>query len=156
MNYPKNMLFYAGVALGVAGLGAAGALAGAELSTRTFLCGALPDVAGEARRATQLDAESKLLAESSTACDEIRHALIEGHITLPQAVDALRAENARRPATVRTRVNLFRGCTEEEHYAYQTLSYLNVALEEEDPARREAVLTRIRAELEEMLRSRPS
>jgi hypothetical protein len=142
------------LALAVAGLGLCGALAGAGASA--LLSGDLQGAFCEARRGARLDADSKLLTESSAACDEIRQALIDGHITLPQAVDALRAENARRPLPVRTQVGLFQGRTEVEHYAYHALAYVNAVLQGEAPDRREAVLNRLRAELEDMLRPRPS
>lgn len=147
----KSILISFCAVLLVAGLGLGGAAAGAAFSDRAFGSGDLAAALAQARRAAQLDAYSGRLTESSRACYRIRTELVEGRLSLAEAVDAMLAENARRPEAIRLRLERFPGRTDAERCARGLLRGARHWLADEEPARREAVLGRLQAQLQEIV-----
>jgi hypothetical protein len=107
------------------------------------------NLAEEEQRAAALDADQVLLTRSMRVTQKIREDLVAGRLTLRQAVTALTAENATRPARLRIRTEYFPGDTEEERFARSTVERLGWGLADK-PGGATAV-ARLRAELDEFL-----
>jgi hypothetical protein len=107
------------------------------------------DLLEVARRAERLEAGNVALHASLRRGDAIRRELIEGRLTLREAAAALAEEDARRPDWVRSRPELLPGRTQEERWLHLTLTSVENMLWQ-DP-RRDAVLTRLRAEFQDLL-----
>jgi hypothetical protein len=70
------------------------------------------------RRGAALDADIKLLLDSTAITQQVRDDLIAGRLSLRQALSALKAEDARRPPHLRRRLCPYvSGRTPEERYA---------------------------------------
>jgi hypothetical protein len=106
-------------------------------------------LAEEEQRAAALDADHLLLTRSIQVMEKIREDLVAGRLTLRQAVTALAAENAARPARLRIRTEYFPGDTEEERLAHSTVERVARGLVERPGSA--TALARLRAELDEFL-----
>jgi hypothetical protein len=109
-------------------------------------------LAEEEQRAAALEADHVLLTKSMQVTAKIREDLVAGRLTLGEAVTALAAENATRPARLRIRTVYFPGDTEEERLAHGTVERLARALA--DRPDRATTLARLQSELEEFLADR--
>ena len=107
------------------------------------------NLAEEEQRAAALDADRVLLTKSMQVTEKIREDLVAGRLTLGEAVPALAAENATRPARLRIRTVYFPGDTEEERLAHLTVERIARSLDDRPDCG--TVLARLRAELEEFL-----
>ncbi len=107
-----------------------------------------------ARRAEQLDADRATLADSLRECDAIRWEVIEGRLTVRQAAAAFAEDNARRPPALRRQPHPLFGRTEEEAWCQLVIGSVENLLWL-DP-RRDAVVARLRAELEADRAAAPS
>ena len=105
--------------------------------------------AAEALWAERLDAQQQALARGCAVSEQIRCDLIEGRLTFRQAIAALAEEDARRPPQARSRFDLLPGRNDEERYGRATLICVENRLR--DDPRRDAVVARLRAELDDLL-----
>jgi hypothetical protein len=103
----------------------------------------------EQQRSADLDADHVLLTKSMQVTEKVWEDLVAGRLTLRQAVTALAAENAARPARLRIRTEYFPGDTEEERFAHLTVERFAVGLAERPGGA--TALARLRAEFEEFL-----
>jgi hypothetical protein len=111
------------------------------------------DVAAVFRRAERLEADRAALEDSLRQADAIRRELIAGDLTLRQAAAAFAEDNARRPPALRRQPHPHFAGTEEERWCVVVIASVENLLWL-DP-RRDAVVARLRAELEDT-RAAPS
>jgi hypothetical protein len=144
-----RMLMCLLVVVGCTALAAAGRLACGWLSAVAADCEGL---AGALEQRRQLEDDGKALRASDRAWREIRADMIEGRLNFDEGVEALRAENARRPRGLQVYTAGQRGRTEDERFCRLLIMQVKVVLEG-DP-RRPAVLARMKNEFRRRLARR--
>ncbi len=104
------------------------------------------------RERDRLEVEGRLILENVATTERVMKSLVEGQLSLREAVALLRAGDARLPVGRRRRSEFFQGQTEHERCCHAILFYVErMTL---DRATRRQALARLEAELRDHLASR--
>jgi hypothetical protein len=133
------------VLLASCAIGAAGRLS----FTFHLLATAKRDLARAHELGRQLDEERAAALAGVERCLRIRQGVAQGRLTLDEAVDALRAEDDRRPPAQRTRCDNLPGRTHEERFCRHLIEWVKEACAG-DP-RLTSVLARLQGQLRRRL-----
>ncbi len=109
----------------------------------------LSDWLHEGQRGSQLEADNALFLNLNIENDKIITQLIEGRLSLCAAADAMRAVHENKPARLCVWDDRPPEQSVEEYFVRRTIRWVEAALV--DDPRRDAVLMRLQAELDDFL-----
>jgi hypothetical protein len=109
----------------------------------------LADLLREARRQEQLESDRATLIPIVAERERIINELIEGRCSLPDAADALREACERKPSHLRE--SYLRASEQSSEEFFVRLAFIRAESAVTDHPRREAILARLRGELQDYL-----